>query len=347
MKAECLEKKRARLLALSLACVLGLAGCGGGSSGSPSPGGVRVTLSPATVSVAIGDTQQFTAAVTGSSNLAVTWSVNGTPGGDATFGIISATGSYTAPDALPSANAATITATSQADSSKSASAVVTLTAKLAAIDPIVAMQNSSPFILRVFGRGFTVSSVLTVGGSARTTTFVSSTELRAQISSADTASAGLLAVAVQEGGAETVPLDFSVVPELLSTDVLATAGLETTGVDIPVIPVSSPTLSLAAVGIGDTAGSVGFSVSRGSSVQVFLAGQGILPGTYYLIDGASGEFDFAQPLAADFTETTDGLPAVQFQIAVSPTAALGPRNLMVLNVSGELAVFNGAILVKQ
>jgi len=338
-------RRRFHLAVLGFASLLALAGCGGGTNGSGPPAGVSVTLSPATVSVAIGDTQQFTATVSGSSNAALTWSVNDTAGGSAAIGTISNAGLYTAPDNLPSPGTVTVKATSQADVTKSASAVVTLTVKVSALDPIVTLQNSPPFVLRIFGRGFTSASGGLVGGTNRATTFVSSTELRVDVLSGDTANAGLLPVAVQEGAAASNPLEFSVVPQPLQSDVIATAGLETTGVDIPVLAISSPTLSLIAVGIGDTAGSVGLSVSRGSAVQLLLVGQGVVPGTYYMIDGASGEFDFLQPVAADFGETTDGIPAVQLEVSVSPSAVPGVRNIMVLNVSGEVAAFVGGILV--
>ncbi len=66
----------------------------------------------------------FTATVQGSTNVSVTWSVDGVPGGNATVGTISASGVYTAPSA---AGTHTVKATSQQDTSKSASATVTVT----------------------------------------------------------------------------------------------------------------------------------------------------------------------------------------------------------------------------
>ena len=101
-------------------------GCGGKSSSSTTT--VAVTISPTTASIAGGATQQFTPTVTGTTNLAVTWSVNGENGGDALIGTISTTGLYTAPTRLPTTTSVTITATSQADTTKTATAVVTLTA---------------------------------------------------------------------------------------------------------------------------------------------------------------------------------------------------------------------------
>ena len=88
---------------------------------------VSISVGPEAASAATGETVQFTATVKGSSNTAVTWSVNGVTGGNGTVGTVSATGLYTAPAAVPNPATVTVTATSQADSSKSASAVVTVT----------------------------------------------------------------------------------------------------------------------------------------------------------------------------------------------------------------------------
>lgn len=87
---------------------------------------VVITISPASVSVAVGATQQFTATVTGSPNTAVTWQVNGVTGGSTTTGTISTSGLYTAPAAIPSGTV-TVTAVSQADVTKKASAGVNVT----------------------------------------------------------------------------------------------------------------------------------------------------------------------------------------------------------------------------
>ncbi len=79
---------------------------------------VAVTVTPATSTIASRGTQQFTALVTNTTNLGVTWS--------ASSGTISGTGLYSAPTV--SANTTvTITATSTADTTKSAAATVTVT----------------------------------------------------------------------------------------------------------------------------------------------------------------------------------------------------------------------------
>jgi Protein of unknown function (DUF3443) len=100
-------------------------GCGGSSSGS-SGGGTTITVSvsPATVTdVTPGAQTQYTATVSGTSNTAVTWQVNGVTGGSSTVGTISSSGDYTAPATVPSSSV-TVTAVSQADSAVSGSATV-------------------------------------------------------------------------------------------------------------------------------------------------------------------------------------------------------------------------------
>src|SRR5579863_9952682 len=95
-----------------------------------------VTISPQTAFVAAGQVQQFTATVTNESTTTVTWSVNGTAGGNATVGVIDANGNYTAPAVTQNASAM-ITATSTADTTKSATA----TANVVANGVVTSTQN--------------------------------------------------------------------------------------------------------------------------------------------------------------------------------------------------------------
>lgn len=67
---------------------------------------------PATVN--IGTPAQYSAAVAGTQNQSVTWAIDGTAGGNATFGTVSSSGLYTPPSSVPSNSAIVITATSVA-----------------------------------------------------------------------------------------------------------------------------------------------------------------------------------------------------------------------------------------
>src|SRR5215472_7453801 len=87
---------------------------------------VNVLLSPTSASVSVGQTLQFTAKVTPMSRSAVTWSVNGVPGGNTTVGVISNSGLYTAPAVPPSPAAVIVTATSVVNPAISAQATVNI-----------------------------------------------------------------------------------------------------------------------------------------------------------------------------------------------------------------------------
>jgi Fe-S cluster assembly iron-binding protein IscA len=87
---------------------------------------VVVTVLPATVQVVVSGHQQFTAAVTGTTNTGVTWSLAGAGCSGSTCGTISSSGQYTAPGKIPTPAQVTVKATSQADGTKSASAIVTI-----------------------------------------------------------------------------------------------------------------------------------------------------------------------------------------------------------------------------
>ncbi|MEN6603354.1 MAG: chitobiase/beta-hexosaminidase C-terminal domain-containing protein, partial [Bryobacteraceae bacterium] len=81
---------------------------------------VAVAVSPTSANIPHGGTQQFSAAVTGTGNTAVTWSVASGPGS------ISSAGLYTAPSTTSSGFTATVRATSQALTSAYGSATVTV-----------------------------------------------------------------------------------------------------------------------------------------------------------------------------------------------------------------------------
>jgi hypothetical protein len=132
------------LLIFGVAAVL--SGCGGyGGNGGNTTQAVAVTISPKTISVKTGQTQQFTASVVYATNTAVTWQVNGTPGGDAAHGTIASTGLYTPPAAPPNPATVSVIAVSQADPTKSDTANVTVTDGTAPTAPanLAAAANSA------------------------------------------------------------------------------------------------------------------------------------------------------------------------------------------------------------
>lgn len=119
------HRRTGNLIRLFSVCIVAICtACGNGSSSTS--GAVSITLSPQTVSLKVTSTAQFTATISNSSNMTVTWQVNGIAGGNTTFGTISTSGLYTAPNSIP-ASTITVTAIAQADTTKTATATVTLT----------------------------------------------------------------------------------------------------------------------------------------------------------------------------------------------------------------------------
>jgi hypothetical protein len=192
-----------------------LAACGTSSAHPkqtpPPPGSVAVSVSPASANIRAGSTYMFTATVTGSSNTAVSWSVNSTPSGSSTLGTIDSSGNYTAPAALPSPNTVSVTATSAADSTKSSSSAVTLlnpTPVLTGISP--ATTNLGNYTLTVAGSNFVSGAQVLLGSSALSTTLVSSTQLTA---TGTASSAGVYSITVQNpapGSSASSSLNFQV-----------------------------------------------------------------------------------------------------------------------------------------
>ena len=157
---------------------------------------LSVAVTPTTATLRAGATQTFSATVTGSTNTNVTWSVNGTAGGSATLGTVSATGLYTAPNNLPTPPNVTVTATSAQDTTKSGSGAVTLQNPLPAISSVSPTTiGTGSFLITIIGRGFVKTSVVTFGGTALTTMYVSPTELDA-VGSATTAQVGNVTITV-------------------------------------------------------------------------------------------------------------------------------------------------------
>ena len=185
-------------LGLVLALILVHVSCAGTTKSTggttPPPSQIAVSVAPTAANVRVGAGQPFTATVTGTTNQSVTWSVNGVAGGNATVGLISNAGVYTAPAALPNPNTITISATSAADSSAKATSDVTLwnaTPVLSSVSP--ATFTSGAYTLTLTGSKFVSGAQVLFGGAAITTHYVSATQLTATGSAP---SAGIFAVSV-------------------------------------------------------------------------------------------------------------------------------------------------------
>jgi len=142
---------------------------------------VSVTVAPSGVSVAITQRTTLTPTVTGTSNTAVSWTVNGVPNGNSTLGQICqpasvpcaaptgpASGSvdFLAPAAVPSSNPVNVNATSAADPTRSGTSIVIITGptgatsvsispQFAFIAPSTATLSQQRFVATVTGNSNT------------------------------------------------------------------------------------------------------------------------------------------------------------------------------------------------
>jgi DNA-binding beta-propeller fold protein YncE len=140
---------------LTLAAALGALGCGGSSTST-----VSITISPTSASVITNRTQLFSALVTGNSNTAVTWTLTCETVSSVlakSCGTIDATGLYTAPATIPTVSVSgtatiapvvTITGTAQADTTKFATATLTIVTGISiTLNPITATVGTGETFL--------------------------------------------------------------------------------------------------------------------------------------------------------------------------------------------------------
>src|SRR5271168_1020766 len=184
-------------LGLVLALILVHVSCTGStkSAGTATPPPqVTVSVTPTAANVRAGAGQPFSATVTGTANQSVTWSVNGIVGGNATVGLITDTGVYTAPAIPTNPNTITISATSAANAGASGTSDITLwNAKpvLSSVSPTT--FTAGAYTLTLTGSQFASGAQVLFGGAAVTTSYVSTTKLTA---TGSVPSAGIFAVSV-------------------------------------------------------------------------------------------------------------------------------------------------------
>jgi hypothetical protein len=131
--------------------------------------GISIQINPPTSSLQSGQSQQFSAAITGTTNLGVTWTYTPQVG---TLGVSGATaGLYTAPATITSNQTVKITATSVADPTQSSSALVSLIAPFSQI----LVNSGGPAYTDTLGQAWSADSGFAGGNIANTTKAVTNT----------------------------------------------------------------------------------------------------------------------------------------------------------------------------
>jgi hypothetical protein len=151
--------------------------------------------------VLLGATQTFVATVSNATNTSVTWSVNGIAGGNATVGTINSNGVYISPSDLPASTSVTVQAASVADTTKSATAAVTITS-----DITVSVSPQSMPVELGAARSFT-ATVNSAGNPDRTVNWIVS----------GTGCAGSACGAIDSSGTYTAPQILTAPPSVSVT----------------------------------------------------------------------------------------------------------------------------------
>jgi hypothetical protein len=141
--------------------------------------GVAVNVTPPSATLATGQRASFSANVSGSADTTVTWSVAGVANGNTTVGQVCASGTnpcvapagpssaavdYLAPNSVPATNPVALTATSNADPSRSGAAMITITSSAGPVS--VALSPTYAFVPPSTGTPSTQQFFATVTGSS-------------------------------------------------------------------------------------------------------------------------------------------------------------------------------------
>jgi DNA-binding beta-propeller fold protein YncE len=320
--------------------------------------GIRVQMIPISATIATQETYSITANVTGTTNTAVTWSVNSIVGGNATDGTVVPTGPQTALYTAPAAPlTAMVTATSAADSSQSADSTITVVQaadpKIASLDPSTAEQGSAQQDVYLTGTEFFSTSQIIVNGAAVPTTWISETVMRATIPPTFLSQAASLPVQVRQQNGDVSSCASSggcvlsvnpVRPALIASSpnsVVATAtgfGVNLTGGFF-----SQAATTVTFDGFPGTTTGVGTAMTFASSRQMTAnipAGSLSVPGLYPIVIQNSG-------LAAGTPSTSAGNIAVTpgaGTLLTSPTATVSvgssPSAIAVDEADGLAVVAN-------
>ena len=336
-------------------------------------GPVAVTVTPPYAFLPPSSTMQFLAAVTGSNNTAVTWSVASAVAGQGcvgpSCGSVDSGGLYSAPSAAPSPNVISVIAKSQADPTKNASATIAITSgpAIETILPSSAMAGAVegfPILAEgvnfVAGNGAGASAIL-VDGVARITTCSSASACAISLSPSDVQSAGTLTIQVRNPGnpaALSNPVPFVVVPFNVSANTIAlSAGQPIAAAnDIVVIEpttaaASSP-IKVNFIGLltgGNTCGAQGspLTVTRpvsGTTVMsICVQGDGLDPTFTYAFSGPS-----SAPGGSDIGVTASAVAGIfpgmiELDLQIAGSTLPGVRSLFISTLNNDRAVVTGML----
>jgi hypothetical protein len=265
---------------------------------------ITVVVSPSSPVVLNGGSQAFSASVAGAVNGAVTWSVDGVAGGNATVGTINGSGTYTAPGSGVGAH--TVSATSVSDSSRSGSTTVTVNQPV-----VITVSPASP----VMNHGGTQAFSATVTGT------IASTSVTWE------ASAGT----IDASGVFTAPTSASTGSAIITARSVADP-TKTGTTTVTLNPMSISVLpGTASVGVGASQQFTA-TVSGAANTSVVWSVDGVLWGNastgtidasgLYVAPGTNGSHTITAASVADSTQTASALVSVT--VSALPSVVVDP-----------------------
>ena len=268
---------------------------------------VVVAVNPATVTVPAGGTHTFAAAVTGTTVLSVSWTVQE----GASCGSVSASGAYTAPNAGATCH---VVATSAADATKSGSATVTVT------PPPLHVVAVTPATRSVLTGGTTTFSATVSGTTAGESTSV--------IWSVP-AGAGSIGASTGVYVAPATPGTYVVTATSVATPSgTATASVTVTAAPVIAVSVTPATASILAGGTATFSATVSGTTAGQSTAATWSvpAGSGTIGAStgVYVAPATPGTYVVTATSVADGTKrgtATVTVSALPVTIAINPTTA--------------------------
>jgi len=277
---------------------------------------VAVALGPSSVNLNAGQSQTFTSTVTGSPNTNVTWVLS--PAGIGSF----ANGVYTAPSTINSPQAVTITATSQADPAKAASATVNLA-------PLVAVSVTPPLVSLTSGQ----VQVFSAGVSGSTNTGVTW--------SISPAGAGTFV-----NGSYTAPTTITAPQTLTVTATSQADPAKSASATINLVPVVGVSISPLNVTLAASQ-SQGFSVTVSGSTNSNVTWSfspsniGSLSGGIYF---APASISTAQTVTVTATSQADPTKSATATITLTPSVSISIAPNLVSLGAGQSQQFSAAVI---
>lgn len=329
-----------------------------------------VSVLPNSVTLAPLAVQNFTATVVGSTNQSVTWQLQGSGcGTPANCGVVSATGTYTAPSLPPTPNTLQVVASSQDDPTQSAAANVTIYngPNILTLHPAsVYAGGLNGFTLQVDGSGFVATSpgpgsTLLIAGTARLTTCVTSTSCTAPVTATDVAQAASLNVQVQNPSASnsnTVQLIVAAPNTANDAIALTSASPAATGKDITVVEPTTAgidaegydmDLSVAALGTFNT--STNTCNLAGNPIPLVRPSSGTTAADICVFSEAGFDTSMAYTVSgpgdvAVISTQPAGLGIIHLTLQLPATAAPGGRTLFIQNANLDSTAATGVLEIQ-